>query len=574
MSEVSQGEPQTSREKSPISSEERKQFTEDAKSIALSQKEKPQGSIANSLDVERQTQVALAEIHRLQQASPESTTAPLVQDTLETQDETPQQKQSLKEQAVNLFFRTLSAVDKMFQHKTIAPPIASLSPERMKHPEKKEVDELLDMEELRTSRYPNSQKFPGDKVETEIEMRKTPEMEQEYNECLQVLRSGIETADVIYIKRRGKIGDMIFGLGYQRAVEAAFDRYGIDTPIKVLIDPEQDFYDGYPREKTEFIPQASLGKNEETDYFNQDMKQHKFKNALVINLDTKDSGKFETSGSVRREKVSRQRTITSVDLFSDQLAIDWNNYSVGRTERFAAPIEAIFSLPSDDIPAEETQPRIPPSSDDEQRYQTLANDFGIKADKMHIVFNIEASKPGKRWSLENSVKLAELLKRKYPNSQILFLQDENSRTIGYMEDDIHTASQKHGLSKEQGDYTIIHSSLKNLCALFEKGEIALAVSNDSGVGHIAAAKGVDVLMPFRSTKAITPDTFTFGEHEFVCTPDKESENHDDITNSDEEHREEHKLINTITPEAMFTSAIALLEKSGNNKPLAPIQAKA
>ena len=170
----------------------------------------------------------------------------------------------------------------------------------------------------------------------------------------------------------------------------------------------------------------------------------------------------------------------------------------GPEERYAAFFRDLFRLPADSLSGEEVQPRIYVPEADAARAPHLARQFGLEADTLLVVCffqSVVAAKCYERWD-EVLALLAEQVGARHPGRRITFFvacgPDTNQPV--HQED---LAAILGGFTGHQGNARVVVAatpSLRDLAVILRHA--ALALSNDTGPGHLAGALGVPTITPY------------------------------------------------------------------------------
>jgi Glycosyltransferase family 9 (heptosyltransferase) len=172
----------------------------------------------------------------------------------------------------------------------------------------------------------------------------------------------------------------------------------------------------------------------------------------------------------------------------------------GPQRRYADCVEDLFGLSDGVIEGVQTQPRIRLSEQDEARYPALLQQHRLDANVCRIICFFQSVVIAKcywRWD-EVLMQLCQYLERHFPSQKIDFL-------IACGPDDLHPEGlRKADFLEEFGDFSgvnqnaqvqvIATASLRDLALLTRHA--VLALSNDTGPGHIAGALQVPTITPY------------------------------------------------------------------------------
>ena len=170
----------------------------------------------------------------------------------------------------------------------------------------------------------------------------------------------------------------------------------------------------------------------------------------------------------------------------------------GPEQRYAAFFRDLFRLPAGNLSGEEIQPRIYVPEADDARYPHLARQFGLGVDTLLVVCffqSVVAAKCYERWD-EVMALLAEQVGARLPGRRVTFFVACGPDT----DQPVHQedlAAILGGFTGYQGNARVVVAStlsLRDLAVILRHA--ALALSNDTGPGHLAGALSVPTITPY------------------------------------------------------------------------------
>jgi Glycosyltransferase family 9 (heptosyltransferase) len=172
----------------------------------------------------------------------------------------------------------------------------------------------------------------------------------------------------------------------------------------------------------------------------------------------------------------------------------------GPERRYADFIETLFALPAGTIDGKQAQPRIRLADDENARYYELAQTLGLNPDALFIIGFFQSVVPAKcyeRWD-EVLQLLCVQLACHVPGQKIdivLACGPDADLPQGIREADIEEwLGNFQGVEANARVLVCSTPSLRDLALL--TSHAVLALSNDTGPGHIAGALGIPTVTPF------------------------------------------------------------------------------
>jgi len=175
------------------------------------------------------------------------------------------------------------------------------------------------------------------------------------------------------------------------------------------------------------------------------------------------------------------------------------SYAVrGPQRRYAAFFEEMFLLPAGSIGAGDVQPLIYIPTEDAERYPQLARAFGLDTNAILIVCffqSIVAAKCYERWD-ETMALIAAHIDQEFPGQHVnFFIACGPDTTQPVHQEDL--ANILGGFTGSRNNARVIVAttpSLLDLAVILRHATLAL--SNDTGPGHLAGALGIPTITPF------------------------------------------------------------------------------
>lgn len=200
----------------------------------------------------------------------------------------------------------------------------------------------------------------------------------------------------------------------------------------------------------------------------------------------------QTSGQSRQSK----RQITTL---ASLHRIALRGYAAhGVRRRYAAFFEALFLFSEGSLPAASVQPQVYLPSADAARFSQVARAFGLNPDATLIACffqSVVAAKCYERWE-ETMAAITEHLARRFPGRRIDFFVacgPDTSQPV-HWEDLADILGDFSGSENNARVIVATTPSLLDLAVLLRHATLAL--SNDTGPGHLAGALGIPTITPF------------------------------------------------------------------------------
>jgi ADP-heptose:LPS heptosyltransferase len=166
--------------------------------------------------------------------------------------------------------------------------------------------------------------------------------------------------------------------------------------------------------------------------------------------------------------------------------------------RYAAFFEDLFRLPAGSLRAADVQPRIAIPRTATARYPHLARAFGLDSDALLIACffqSVVAAKCYERWE-ETMASISDHVARRFPGQRVnFFVACGPDTTQPVHQEDL--ADILGGFTGSRNNSRVIVAttpSLLDLAVIVRHARLAL--SNDTGPGHLAGALGIPTITPF------------------------------------------------------------------------------
>ena len=320
-------------------------------------------------------------------------------------------------------------------------------------------------------------------------------------ESIAAANSALHQADAVVIclgGKAGRLGESVVGTGLLESMLLALKHTGkVGTPVNIIVDegiaelfaerPYQEKY--WPHIRVRHVTNlqdstAMMG------------EQVQGRHVLVVDF----HGAHDDMPSLQSEQAVRPdgRTITTL---AHLFRVGVRSYAQrGPERRYADFVEDLFGVPQGVIDGRQAQPTILLSSADETRYPLLASEFGLDGEAMQIICFFQSVVPAKcycRWD-EVLMMLCEHFAQHFPGKKLDFLLacgPEASVPDGIRKADLEADFQGFtGVNNNARILVRATPSLRDLAIVTRHA--VLALSNDTGPGHIAGALHVPTITPY------------------------------------------------------------------------------
>jgi hypothetical protein len=340
-----------------------------------------------------------------------------------------------------------------------------------------------------------------------------PLTETEYA-MLQTIHSYLKQADEIIIclgGKAGRLGECIVGTALLEGILQVL-RYmnKIGTPVCIFVDQGvadlfdvqlyQDTYYFNPTREAADVQQCafqSLTGSRRTQVTSDG-------NVVVLDFHGANDGmpylQFIENPS-RPEVQAGQGPHAHITILGQLFRVGIRSYADrGPERRYADFIETLFALPAGTIDGKQAQPRLLISDEGNVRYYQLAQTFGLNLEIPSIVCffqSVVLAKCYERWD-EVLQLLCEQLALSMPGQKINVVvacgPDANLPQGMRKADMEEWLANFHGVGANARVLICSTSSLRDLAIL--TSHAVLALSNDTGPGHIAGSLGIPTVTPF------------------------------------------------------------------------------
>lgn len=373
--------------------------------------------------------------------------------------------------------------------------------------------------------------------------------------ALRETHEALTNTDSVYIVIDGAIGDAVISTAYFRAIEDALRKMGKNTPITLVVNDQQGtLYDSLASANVHIL-KTPRGTGVAT--IKSALASSSANNPLII-----DFGSYTDANPEITQTTMGGKTITQLsNLLAPAIQL-YNNDTDAR-RRYSHFVEELFSLSKDSLSPTKAQPFIRLPLDEDRIYQRVARENGIDiTNTKQIGLVIEASQPGKRYSLKKWAQVLATINREHPGYQfnVIFNSATDPARGGYTRADIERELNATGVL---GQSHIIDGNGKDLtdqAVLLNHQELVL--SNDTGLAHIAGALeyGPNIVTAFMPGRFMPVNWISSAKQTAVTIPPgKTSALPPTIDPShDQETDENRKLINLIEPDDIMQKVRTVL----------------
>jgi ADP-heptose:LPS heptosyltransferase len=231
----------------------------------------------------------------------------------------------------------------------------------------------------------------------------------------------------------------------------------------------------------------------------------------------------------------------------------------GPWRRYADFFEELFRLPGGSLHAASVQPHIAIADADAARYPQLARAFGLDADAILIVCffqSVVAAKCYERWD-DVMALVAAHIARRFPGRRVSFFVACGPDTTQPVHQE-NLAAILGGFTGSRNNARVIVATTPSLLDLaIILRHATLALSNDTGPGHLAGALGIPTITAFLPGAVYSRQVWASTPWHTGVTIEPSPFSYDAITTEIFAGRTE--IINTIPPERLAAAAIAHLQ---------------
>ncbi len=219
----------------------------------------------------------------------------------------------------------------------------------------------------------------------------------------------------------------------------------------------------------------------------------------------------------------------------------------------------LFRLPGERLRAADVQPHIYVPAVDSARYPQLARAFGLDADALLIVCffqSVVAAKCYERWD-ETMALIAAHIAERFPDRRVNFFIACGSDAAQpvHREDLAAILGGFTGSRNNARVFVATTPSLLDLAVILRHATLAL--SNDTGPGHLAGALSIPTITPFLPGAVYSRQVWASTTWHRGVTIDPSPYSYDTLTAEIFAGRTD--IINSIPPEYLAAEAIAHLQ---------------
>jgi hypothetical protein len=292
--------------------------------------------------------------------------------------------------------------------------------------------------------------------------------------------------------KAGRLGESVVGTGLLEGILQAIIYAGkARTPLSIVVDETVRPLFNERLYQEAFWPQIMLVEQSLEEATQPQAGQH----LLIFDL----HGAHDGMPFLRKEElVNAEGSITTL---AHLFRVAVRSYAQrGPHRRYADFVETLLGLPAGAIDGMSAQPRIRLGAKDEARYPLLAEQYQLEPDALHIICFFQSVVIAKcywRWD-EVMAQFCRYMAQHYPQKKSSFL-------IACGPDELHPEGLRQAdFSEELGAFSGTNNnavvrvgspaSLRDLAILARHSSLAL--SDDTGPGHIAGAVQVPTITPY------------------------------------------------------------------------------
>jgi hypothetical protein len=313
-----------------------------------------------------------------------------------------------------------------------------------------------------------------------------------------VAREALHGADAVVVHiggKAGRLGEAIIGTAFIEGTLrtlAAIDRR--HTPVTVIVDTSIGELVPAAAYRARYWPEidvvaATFGDVERAGAAS--LASPSARNILVLDFHGEHDGPPTLNTATEAN-----RQITTLASLNRQALRDYARY--GPEQRYATFFRDLFLLPEGSLDGADIQPRIDITAADDARYPALAHALGLETDALLIVCffqSVVAAKVYERWE-ETMALISARVARRFPGRRVnYFVACGPDTTQPVHQEDL--AAILGGFTGSAGNSWVIVAatpSLLDLAVIVRHATLAL--SNDTGPGHLAGALGIPTITPF------------------------------------------------------------------------------
>lgn len=374
-------------------------------------------------------------------------------------------------------------------------------------------------------------------------------------------RASLDTADAVVVHiggKSGRLGEAIIGTAFVEGILHTLAAIGkAHTPLAIIVDsaivelmPVSEYHGRYWPE-IEIIAAApgEVDRMSAASYADVSAR-----NILALDF----HGEHDGMSSLTIEQTPAGGQITALAGLN---RVALRGYAArGPEQRYAAFFRDLFRLPEESLSSDDVQPRMYITASDAARYPHLARDFGLDTGVALIVCffqSVVAAKCYERWD-EVMALIAEEMGRMLPGWRATFFVacgPDGSQPVH--EEDL--AAILGGFTGYQHNARVIVASTPSLLDLAViLRHAALALSNDTGPGHLAGALAIPTVTPYLPGALYSRQVWASTLWHTGITIDPSPYSFEDLKAAIFASRTD--IINTIPPEQLAAAAIQRLQE--------------
>ncbi len=305
----------------------------------------------------------------------------------------------------------------------------------------------------------------------------------------------------IVVMNGPKIGDNVFSLAAVAGIQEIDRKQGRAVPLDIYVHPAHaELYAGLASDTVRVIP---VDKGQVGNVVEQDARG----NVFVLD------GTYDGLNGILLGNVVRfdypDATVTAVNSYIRHTVLLPNGFQAGEEDaagRFARPLEMLLGLPLGTLP--DIQPELPLVN-----REAILQELGI--DKPGIMWIHTGSTDDKYYRPRQMAAVFREIRDTYPEYPLYVVvgpdaPDEHERS------DIEYELRRAGF--DEGDVTFLEGSLAELATA--ASAMKLAIAGDSGLGHITAAVGTEVISLYSGNPGVSPQEWQSSIRQHPLVPER------------------------------------------------------
>lgn len=325
----------------------------------------------------------------------------------------------------------------------------------------------------------------------------------------EMARKGLQEADAIVVHiggKAGRLGECVVATGLLEGIFHALKYVGkAGVPVTIFVDEGAGpLFDAnsYREAYWSHITIRSVSHTQNANEAKLLVQQVQGQHLLVCDLHGAHDGMPFLQVQALEERARNEEGQTrQVTTLAHLFRVGVRSYAQrGPQRRYAACIEDLFGLPGGMIESVLAQPCIRLTETDEARYPALLQQYRLDANVCRIICFFQSVVIAKcywRWD-EVLMQLCQYLARHFPSQMVEFL-------IACGPDDLHPEGLRlANFLEEFGNFSgVNHNAQVRVIATTSLCDLALltrhavlALSNDTGPGHIAGALQIPTITPY------------------------------------------------------------------------------